>query len=304
MELRQLRQFITVAETQSLRRAAERLHMAQPPLSVAMRKLEEDVGVALFERSTRGVRLTAAGESALASARKCLAAAAEMSAAARSVADGEVGELRIGFTGSTTFGLLPRMIQAFHKRYPQVRLDLHELTNQQSLTQVQAGQMDLAFVRVPTTHLPGLQFEDMEGDRFCVALPPGHALAAKATLTLRDLAEQDFIGYTPSPVGGLHAASSRLLQQAGVAVQLVQQTVQVSTVLGLVASGLGLALVPSTNTRYYTTKVVYRPLRGLPRDSGIGIALVFRPDSGNPATAHFAASAAQLAAKSSASTKT
>ncbi|KQP49342.1 LysR family transcriptional regulator [Pseudorhodoferax sp. Leaf274] len=296
MELRQLRQFVTVAETRSLRRAAERLHMAQPPLSVAMRKLEEDMGVALFERSARGVQLTSAGEGALAAARKCLAAAAEVGAAARAVAGGETGELRIGFTGSTTFGLLPRMVRAFHQRYPQVRLHLHELTNQQSLTQVQAGQVDLAFVRVPTSHLPGLHFEVMERDRFCVALPPGHALADKAQLTLRDLAGQDFIGYTPSPVGGLHAASSRLLQQAGVAVQLVQEAVQVSTVLGLVLSGLGLALVPSTNAHYYATSVVYRPLRGLPRDSGIGIALVHRPDSGNPATVHFAASAAQLAA--------
>ncbi|CAN7219748.1 LysR family transcriptional regulator [Pseudorhodoferax sp. LjRoot39] len=296
MELRQLRQFVTVAETRSLRRAAERLHMAQPPLSVAMRKLEEDMGVALFERSARGVQLTSAGEGALAAARKCLAAAAEVGAAARAVAGGETGELRIGFTGSTTFGLLPRMVRAFHQRYPQVRLHLHELTNQQSLTQVQAGQVDLAFVRVPTSHLPGLHFEVMERDRFCVALPPGHALAAKARLTLRDLAGQDFIGYTPSPVGGLHAASSRLLQQAEVAVQLVQEAVQVSTVLGLVLSGLGLALVPSTNAHYYATSVVYRPLRGLSRDSGIGIALVHRPDSGNPATAHFAASAAQLAA--------
>lgn len=296
MDLRQLRQFVMVAETQSLRRAAERLHMAQPPLSVAMRKLEEDVGAALFVRSARGVQLTAAGESALAAARKCLAAASEVGMAARAVAGGEAGELRIGFTGSTTFGLLPRVIQAFHKRYPSIRLDLQELTNQQSLSQVQAGQMDLAFVRMPTSHLPDLHFELMERDRFCVALPPGHALVRKATLTLRDLAGQDFVGYTPSPVGGLHAASTRLLQQAAVAVHLVQETVQVSTVLGLVASGLGLALVPSTNAAYYATKVNYRTLRSLPAGHEIGIALIHRVDSPNPATAHFAASAAQLAA--------
>lgn len=297
MDLRQLRQFVMVAETQSLRRAAERLHMAQPPLSVAMRKLEDDVGVSLFARSARGVQLTAAGESALVAARKCLAAAAEVGMAARAVAGGEAGELRIGFTGSTTFGLLPRVIQAFHKRHPHIRLDLSELTNQQSLSQVQAEQLDLAFVRMPTSHLPGLHFEPMERDRFCVALPPGHALIDKPTLSLRDLQEQDFIGYTPSPVGGLHAAATRLLQHAAVAVHLVQEAVQVSTVLGLVASGLGLALVPSANARYYATKVVYRSLRNLPAGHEIGIALVYRTDSPNPATAHFTASAARLAAE-------
>jgi DNA-binding transcriptional LysR family regulator len=295
MDLRQLRQFVTVAETQSLRRAAERLFMAQPPLSVAMRKMEEEIGVTLFERSAKGVRLTAAGESALAAARKCLAGAEEVVQVARAAAGGESGRLSLGFSGSVTFGLLPRVVQAFAHRYPGVRLDLQEMTNQQSLALVQAQQLDLAFVRIPTTRPPGVEFKVMETDVFCVALPPSHPLAKRPTLALRELEAQDFIGYTPSPVGGLHAASSALLQKAGVAPRLAQQAIQVATVLGLVGSGLGIALVPAANVRYYAANVVYRRVRDLPADFSIGIALAHRPDSTNPATRHFVASAQETA---------
>ncbi|MFC5521823.1 LysR family transcriptional regulator [Polaromonas jejuensis] len=294
MDLRQLHQFVTVAEAQSFRRAAERLFMAQPPLSVAIRKLEEEIGTPLFERSARGVRLTAAGESALVAARKCLAGAQDVATAARAAAGGETGHLRIGFTGSATFGLLPRAIQAFSRRYPEVRLTLQEMTNQQLLSLVQAQQLDLGFVRVPTSRPPGVHFEVLERDVLCVALHPDHPLAGKAALSLRDLADQDFVGYVPSPVGGLHAAATSLLQKADVAPHITQEAVQVATVIGLVGSGLGLALVPSANTRYYTANVVYRPLNDLPRGESIGIALVHRPDSSNPAVRHFLSSVPSL----------
>lgn len=295
MDLRQLRQFVAVAEAQSFRRAAEHLFMAQPPLSVAMRKLEEEIGTPLFERSARGVRLTAAGENALVAARKCLADAQDVASAARAAAGGETGQLRVGFTGSATFGLLPRAIQAFSRRYPGVRLMLQEMTNQQLLSLVQAQQVDLGFVRVPTSRPPGVHFEVLEKDVLCVALHPDHPLASKAALSIHDLADQDFIGYVPSPVGGLHAACASLLQKADVAPRIAQEAVQVATVIGLVDSGLGLALVPSANTRYYTANVVYRPLRDLPKGESIGIALVHRPDSANPAIRHFLSSVSSLA---------
>ena len=129
MELRQLSQFIAVAETQNFSRAAERLAMAQPPLSVAIRTLEEEIGVALFDRIARGVRLTDAGEAALEAARKCLREADEVVSLARMAAKGEAGLLRIGFVGSATFDVLPRLIEAFSERYPMVRLDLFEAAN-------------------------------------------------------------------------------------------------------------------------------------------------------------------------------
>src|SRR3954469_8250206 len=136
MDLRQLRQFMTLAEERSFSAAARRLFMAQPALSVAIRKLEEEIGSPLFLRGSRGVRLTAAGEAARHAAQRCLAAAADIPTAARLAAGGEAGSLRIGFSGSVTVRLLPRLLQAFSRRYPAVKLELREGTNLELLTQV------------------------------------------------------------------------------------------------------------------------------------------------------------------------
>lgn len=290
MDLRQLQQFVAVAEAQSFRAAAERLFMAQPPLSVALRKLEDEVGTPLFERSSRGVKLTVAGESALVAARKCLADAEEVLLAARTAADGKRGELSIGFTGSATFGLVPLTIRDFRHGFPGIRLRLQEMTNAELLSKVQAGQLDVGFVRIPASRPPEVQFEVLEKDVFCVALPPDHPLAQRKAIALSDLANQEFIGYVPSAVGGLHAACNALLRAADVAPRITQEVVQVATAIGLVGSGIGIALVPAANTRYYTANVAYRPLRDLPKSAFIGIALVFRPANVNPAVHHFRSS--------------
>jgi len=275
MELRQLRQFVIVAETLSFRRAAERLCMAQPPLSVAIRKLEEEIGVALFERTSRGVRLTAAGHAAYEIAQKCLRNADELTSAARAAAKGEAGRLRIGFIGSVTIGLMPRLIRAFSERYPNVKLELHEATNAEAVSAVDGGTLDIAFVRVPTARPPSVKFQQIESDIFCIALPAGHRLASRKSLRLKDLADEPFVGYAPSRAGGLHAAVTQLLQRAGVSPTVAQEGVQVQTLIGLVEGGLGLALVPAVTAAHAPARVAFRPIRDLPRDAVIGIALAY-----------------------------
>lgn len=275
MDLRQLRQFVTVAETLNFRRAAERLCMAQPPLSVAIRKLEEEIGVALFDRTSRGARLTAAGHAACEVARKCLRNAEELASAARAAASGESGHLRIGFVGSVTFGLMPRFVRAFSERYPKVKLELGEVTNAEAVSAVDGGSLDIAFVRVPTMRPPAVKFQHIESDVFCIALPAGHPLASRKSLRLMDLAEEPFVGYAPSRAGGLHAAVTQLLQRAGVSPTVAQEGVQVQTLIGLVESGLGLALVPAVSASHAPTGVAFRPIRDLPRDAVIGIALAY-----------------------------
>lgn len=278
MELRQLRQFVVVAETLSFRRAAEQLHMAQPPLSVAIRKLEAELGVTLLERGTRGVRLTAAGEGALEAARRCLRDAEGVASASHAAATGQAGRLRLGFIGSVTFGLLPRLVQAFRARYPNVKLELQEATNQAVLSAVDGETLDLGFVRLPTSRPPGVSFQPVQRDVFVVALPARHALARRKRLAMRDLAEQSFIGYTPSAVGGLQAAVTQAFVHADIAPPIAQEAVQVHTVIGLVESGLGIALVPSVNVPYASRGVAFRPLRDLPPAAAIGIALAYRAD--------------------------
>ncbi|HSU20808.1 MAG TPA: LysR family transcriptional regulator [Variovorax sp.] len=288
MELRQLRQFIVLAEEGSFSVAAQRLHMAQPPLSVAIRKLEEEIGLPLFVRGSRGVRLTAAGEAALAAARRSLDAASQIAAAALQAEAGDAGRLRIGFSGSVTVRLLPRLVQAFSQRCPAVHLSLSEGTNLELLSRVAAGALDLGLVRLPTSRPPELRFQQVEEDHFCLALPKGHALARKPSIRLAQLENQPFIAYAPSPVGGLHAAASRVLQDAGVAPRVTQEAVQVQTVLGLVASGLGVALVPAANTVYQRSSgAVFRPIADLPPAATIGIALAHHGRNPNPALRRF-----------------
>lgn len=287
MEFRQLQQFIAVAETLNFRRAAERLHMAQPPLSVAIRKLEEEVGAQLFERQPRGVALTAAGVAALGLAHRCLADAAALRDAAQAAAGGERGLLRVGFVGSATYALMPRLLPAFRARYPDVELVLRESANLELLAMVETGEIDIGLVRYPTGSASALRFEIVERDVFCAVLPAGHVLAKKKRLTLAMLAREPFVDYASTRVPGLHAMVMLAFQQAGLAPQVSQEATQVQTVISLVQSGMGVALVPSVSARLAARDVVFRPVRGLPASAAISLAMASRVDGHNAAAQRF-----------------
>lgn len=282
-----MRQFVAVAETLNFRRAAERLFMAQPPLSVAIRKLEKEIGVPLFQREGRGVRLTFAGQTALDAARRCLQDADQVSAAARSAANGESGRLRIGFVGSVTYALMPRLLRAFRRRYPNVLLELRESDNLEVLSWVENQSMDVGLVRVPTPRSGQLRFQLVERDVFCAVLRANHPLARKRTLSLQDLANEPFIGYVGSKVGGLHAAFTLVFQQAGITPCIAQEAVQVQTVISLVESAFGVALVPWVSSRYTSKNVVFRRIRDLPPGASIGVALAYHLHSETPAAKRF-----------------
>ena len=287
MELRQLRQFVAVAEALNFRRAAERLHMAQPPLSVAIRKLEDELGAPLFTRLARGVALTPAGDAALAAARHCLAGADAVRTAAHAAAAGESGLLRVGFVGSATYSLMPRLLPAFRARYPAVELVLRESTNLELLALVDQDQLDIGLVRYPTASASALRFEIVERDVFCAVLPSRHPLAKKRRLTLAALAQEPFIDYASTKVPGLHAMVMLAFQQAGLAPRVAQEATQVQTVISLVQSGLGMALVPSVSARLAARGVVFRPVDGLPASAGIAIAMASRVEGGNAAATRF-----------------
>ena len=287
MELRQLHQFIAVAETLNFGRAALRLHMAQPPLSVAIRKLEEEVGAPLFERQARGVALTAAGTAALVLARRCVNDAKSLRDAALAAAGGEQGTLRVGFVGSATYALLPSLLPAFRARYPQVELVLRESANLELLAMVESGDLDVGLVRYPTGSASSLLFEIVERDVFCAVLPSAHVLAAKERLTLHELAREPFVDYASTHVPGLHAMVMLVFQQAGLTPHVAQEATQVQTVISLVQSGMGVALVPSVSARLAARDVVFRPVRGLPASAGISLAMATRADTHNPAALRF-----------------
>lgn len=277
MELRQLQQFIVLAETLNFRIAAERLFMTQPPLSVSIRKLEEEIGAKLFVRTTHEVRLTTAGEAVLDATRKSLFYAQEVARIAKQTSRGLSGQLRIGFVGSAKYTLLPRLLPPFRSQYPEVALQFVEEKNGWIVAALEANRIDIGIVRVPLTLRSRIKYEIVEHDTFVLALPANHPLAAKQRLSLRDIAEEPFIHYTASDMPGLHALTMILFEDAGFMPKVAQEAVQVSTVIFLVESGLGVALVPSAAASNASDKVVFRKLLRLPSQASIGLAVAWNP---------------------------
>jgi DNA-binding transcriptional LysR family regulator len=273
VELRQLRQFTAVAEHLSFRRAAEHLHMAQPPLSIAIAKLEAELGVQLFERNGRSTTLTAAGTAILPLAKRCSAIACEIPAVARGAQNGESGVLRLGFVGSATYALLPKLMPAFRRRYPAVEVELQESINMNILALLESGNIDVGLVRVPTYQPQALRFDVVEHDVFKAVLPASHPLARKRSVTLARLAQEPLISHAPSRVPGLSQLTMAAFQQAGASPRIAQQAYQVQTIISLVESGLGVALVPAVSQRHASDRVVFRPVSDLPETIRLGIAI-------------------------------
>lgn len=242
MDLRQLLYFTTLAETLNFHRAAERLNVSQPPLTVAIRKLEEALGVQLFLRGPRGVTLTTAGEAALEPARAALARAQEVRSAARAGQVGERGRLRVGFVGSAIYALLPRLIPLYRARYPLVELVLEDSTSIDIVRRLRTRELDVGLVRLPLLDGAGLVMRQVESDELVAALPSMSPLARSKRLSLASLSAQPFILHTRISV--LHMATLTACHEAGFAPQVAQEATQVHTILSLVQSGLGVALVP------------------------------------------------------------
>lgn len=289
MDLRQLQYFTVLAETLNFHRAAERLNISQPPLTVAIRKLEEELGVRLFERGARGVTLTAAGEAALESARAALAHAAQVRQTAREGALGERGRLAVGFVGSAIYELLPRLIPAYRRRYPNVDLVLEESTSVDIARKIRSQQLDVGLVRLPLLDVSGLDTQVIEVDELVVAVPSGSPLAQRSSLALSQLAGEPFILF--SRISVLSTVILMACHAAGFTPHIAQEATQVHTILSLVQSGLGVALVPSKATRLVPERVkLLRLLDPIRIENGLALS----PDAPSPFALNFKALAAEL----------
>ena len=287
MDLRRIRHFVVLAETLNFRRAAERLHMAQPPLSVSIQKLEAELGTKLFNREPSGVSLTPSGRSVLPQARKLLFHGHQLSETARHALDGTGGSLQVGFVGSTTYGMLQKLLPLFRAEYPAVELILREATSVSIIEQLEDRALDIGLVRVPLLTGSKASLVQLERDEFIAALPRGHKLASMGPLQLSDLAGEQFVMYAPTHAAGLHSAAMLACQQAGFIPKVAQQAIQIQTILALVESGLGVALVPSVMQRYLSDKISYRPLLDTPPPVSIGLALAYMAEAESPAGARF-----------------
>lgn len=287
MDLRRIRHFVVLAETLNFRRAAERLHMAQPPLSVSIQKLEAELGTRLFDRSTNGVSLTPSGAAALVEARRLLFHGSQFAQAAQGAAQGTGGSLHVGFVGSTTFGMLQKLVPRYRADFPGVELILREATSAAIVQMVEEDALDVGLVRTPLLRSSAAALVQLEREPFVAALPRGNRLLRKSTLALADLADESFIMYTRTEAAGLHTAAMLACQHAGFLPRISQEAVQVHTVLALVESGLGVAMVPSVAQRFVNEKIVFRPFSDFPASAEIGLALVYRPEMESPAAQHF-----------------
>ncbi|MBS0429474.1 MAG: LysR family transcriptional regulator [Proteobacteria bacterium] len=273
MNLRQLRQFVTLAETGNFHRAAELLHMAQPPLSVSVRKLEEELGSRLFERHTTGVRLTPGGEAMLADARLALHHAERCRQAVADARDGLGGVLRLGIIGSATYALLPELIPSVRARYPQIDMEITEATSAEILDGLVSRRFDAGLVRYPVLDPSVFELLPMDRDEFVLAVSDSSPLAARGAIALSEAAQEPFVMYPRDKVPGLSALAMLRCQFSGFAPHVAQEALQVQTIMSLVASGLGVGLVAGVARRAVPRGVKCLTLTDNPSGFHVGIAL-------------------------------
>ncbi|BCN36907.1 LysR family transcriptional regulator [Alicycliphilus denitrificans] len=254
--LRQMAHFIAVAEAGSYREAAERMFIAQPALSISIRKLEEALGTRVFERGAHGATLTPAGRAFLVEARCCLMQAEQARQSARLAALGEWGLVRLGFVGSAIYRLLPSRLPDFAARHPSVTLELSEGTTVGMVEMLRAGQIDAAVIRMPIDDATGLHVQAAEKDDLVAVLPATHPLAKRKRIDLGQLAEETFIMFSRTHVPNLRATILEVCRKGGgFTPRVTQEATQAITVVGLVGSGLGVALVPRVITRFTNEQV-------------------------------------------------
>ncbi|VBB13031.1 LysR substrate-binding domain-containing protein [Burkholderia stabilis] len=287
-DLRQWRYFATVADERHFGRAAERLSMTQPPLSQAIRALEDALGVALFVRTKRSVALTAVGAALLPDVRRLLASADALPPLARRLARGEAGSLSLAFVSTADYGLLPSLLRAFGARYPQVRLQLAEATSDVQIDELVAGRIDAGLVipPVPPRHAAGLSYLSVVREPLVVAMPAAASDAPEdEPVRLADVAALPLVIFPRRLAPGFYDIITGCYGAAGETPRIGQEAIQMQTIVSLVSAGMGVALVPQSLRNLRRTGVVYRPLAG--QAPVVETGLVWRTGDVSPVLAGF-----------------
>jgi DNA-binding transcriptional LysR family regulator len=282
MELRQLRYFVAVAETLNFGRAATRLNMSQPPLSRQIKAFETELGTTLFARTSRGVRLSAAGSALLVDARRLLREADAIAAGAHALGRGEIGSVRLGFISTASYNVLPRVLPEFHRRRPGVRLHLQEATSDAQAAMLREGDLDVALV-VPPLFEVDCEYRPLLREPLIAALPARRRWPRRVPLAT--LASEPFILFPRKAGVGLYDLIVGFCRDAGFTPRIEQEAIQMPTIVGLVAAGMGVSLVPASLRHMRRTGVVYRPLAQASPLMEVGLA--WRNGEIDPAVAAF-----------------
>jgi DNA-binding transcriptional LysR family regulator len=281
--LRQLRYFVTVAEEMHFGRAAQRLHMTQPPLSQTIQALEAALGTPLFARSSRSVSLTAAGSALLPQARRLLQEAAALPDLARRAAAGESGRLALAFVSTADYSVLPHFLHEFRAAYPAVRFELKEATSDRQLEDLARGAIDvgLLIAPLPERMKAELDYAPVLAEPLMLAAPQGiAALELEGPLPLQAVAEMPLIVFPRRIAPAFHDAILGCYRQAGITPAIGQEAIQMQTIVGLVSAGIGIALVPQSVSNLKRPGVEYRSLAG--HTAIIETGLAWRRDNDSP----------------------
>jgi DNA-binding transcriptional LysR family regulator len=283
IELRHFRYFLAVAETLHFSKAAQMLGIAQPPLSQQIKRLEQLVGHRLFDRTTRGVKLTLAGQLLADRARGTIEKVQDDIAQVRRLGRGEEGTLTVGFSGSVMFSDLPAAIESYRRRYPKVELRLRELNTSAQISALLMGTLDLGFLRDgdPTK---GIQISTLFKERYVAVLPEAHALAGKRSLRVRDLQNEPFILFARRMGPLAFDRTVACCERNGFRPNIVQDAPQWPTLVRLVAAGLGVSLAPACVATVAIPGAVYREVGAA---CGTTVDLGIKTGSGTTLTGNF-----------------
>ncbi len=293
MEPRLLSYFVAVAEELHFGRAARRLNISQPPLSQQIIQLEERIGVKLFTRTRRRVELTPAGEALLEDARKILALSREAVRRAVRAGKGEIGRLSVGYIGSANYSVLPGLIREFRKRFPEVELSLAELNTSQQIEALREGRVHVGFMRPPRgVESAGLSFEIVLRESLVAAIPVNHKLKSKASIALRMLAKEPFVMIPRSRGPGFFDQIIAMCQAEGFSPEIVLEASQFHTIIGMVAAGVGIAVVPASMRRSRMKGVAFREIENCPETA---LTMAWSSENKSPVLKKFIDVAKELA---------
>jgi DNA-binding transcriptional LysR family regulator len=291
MELRDLQCFLAVAEELSFTRAALRLRMAQPALSLRIKQFEQELGAALFNRTKRKVELSDAGAAMEPRARQILAASHDAAGAVRMIAAGQSGVLTIGAFYSAIYTVLPQIIRRFALEYPNVEIQIKELIVTEQLKLLRQGHIDVGIVRLDSPD-PDIRTLPLLKEDFVCALPVDHVLAGRNKVLLRDLVSESIITLDPQFNADFYTATLTAFTARGLSPRIINKAPDMHLVLGLVSAGLGVSLVPSSIAQINHKYIVFKKLADkLPE---MTIQLAWLAHNGSPIVSHFAEKAGEI----------
>ena len=273
MELRQIRSFLSIAETLHFSRTAELVHLSQPALSLQIQALESEVGVRLLERNRRKTALTPAGRAFRDAAIQGVSQLDRAIRNARLAAEGKLGLLRIGFISTAGSELVPSIIRRFRELNPEVEFSLRNILTAEQIQMLEGGALDVGFLRLPIGGHSQLSVETVHREPFVLVVPSSHELAKKKKVRLHEVAGQDFVMYDRTHAPGFHDLILGMLRQAGIVPNVRQSAGEMPTLVSLVAAGMGISILPLSAVKHSVAAVVGCEIADATPMSEVGLAV-------------------------------